>query len=124
MKKILNLWLPVLIGMGAIFYASSIPGQKIPHVVTYQDTIFHFLAYFVLGLFFARALKTSYLNVTLISLAVFTCLFGVTYGVSDEYHQLFVPNRYCSGLDVFIDGFGALIGGTFFPLFNLKKVAG
>lgn len=32
------------------------------------------------------------------------------YAVSDEFHQLFVPDRNCSTTDIMIDSFGALFG--------------
>lgn len=32
------------------------------------------------------------------------------YAVSDEFHQLFVPDRNCSTTDIMIDSFGALCG--------------
>lgn len=35
---------------------------------------------------------------------------AVLYAMSDEFHQLFVENRYCSLNDVLIDSFGALCG--------------
>lgn len=34
----------------------------------------------------------------------------VLYAASDEFHQLFVPNRQASVVDVFIDSTGAAIG--------------
>jgi len=36
--------------------------------------------------------------------------FGVLYGVTDEYHQSFVPGRSASTFDVFIDGVGVVVG--------------
>ena len=37
-------------------------------------------------------------------------LLGSLYAVSDEIHQLFVPNRYCSIYDMLIDSAGCLLG--------------
>ncbi len=37
-------------------------------------------------------------------------LFCFIYGISDEIHQLFVEGRSCQIKDVFIDGFGSLMG--------------
>ena len=35
---------------------------------------------------------------------------GVLYGVSDEWHQSFVPNRRASAQDVAADGLGVFLG--------------
>ena len=40
----------------------------------------------------------------------FSLLTGFLYACSDEIHQLFIVNRYCSLNDVMIDSFGVLIG--------------
>ncbi|MDW8802198.1 VanZ family protein [Clostridium sp. A1-XYC3] len=44
---------------------------------------------------------------------LFICLF---YSVTDEFHQLFVPGRTSSVVDVLIDFLGAVIGTTLFYL--------
>jgi hypothetical protein len=36
-------------------------------------------------------------------------LFAVCYGITDEIHQLYVPNRSLEALDVLADGFGAVM---------------
>lgn len=111
---ILKLWLPVVACMGFIFYASSIPGKNIPALFVNQDTIFHICIYLLLAYFFSRALKNTYQDIAVAKLILFTVIFGVIYGITDELHQAFVPYRTVSALDVFNDGIGSLIGSLFY----------
>jgi VanZ family protein len=54
-------------------------------------------------------LKTKSLALTAI-VAVFYCFL---YGISDEYHQSFIPGRFVSGWDVAADVFGASLVAWF-----------
>lgn len=70
----------------------------------------HFTIYTVLGILLMLYLNTYELelefeNKTLISFAL-----GVTYSITDEVHQHFVPGRSCEFKDVCIDGSGVLFG--------------
>lgn len=108
------LWLSVFVWMGVLFYVSSIPGKDVPALFPSQDILFHLGSYAMLGLLFRRALKNTFLNITPLKLIFFTVLFCVTYGVSDEFHQFFIPKRSASGFDVFIDGIGSLFANLVF----------
>lgn len=110
MPIMVKLWLPVLLWMGFIFYASSIPGNEVPSLFPFQDIAFHLFIYLILSFFFARALKNTYFGITRAKIIVFTVIFGVIYGISDELHQAFVPYRTVSGLDLFIDTLGSFMG--------------
>jgi len=44
------------------------------------------------------------------SKALISFVFGVTYAITDEVHQYFVPGRSCEIKDVCIDGSGVLFG--------------
>jgi len=102
--------------MGFIFYTSSISGSDIRYVFAFQDVVYHCIIYLILGLFFARALKNTYPNITLSKIIFLTIMFGSLYGITDELHQAFVPDRSVSGFDIFIDGIGSFIGGLIYPL--------
>ena len=107
----LKYWSPVLVCMGIIFYAGSIPGRDIPPLFPYQDIVFHFVIYLLLALFFSRALSKTNKNLSIARIFIFTVVFALFYGTSDEFHQAFVPNRTVSAFDVIIDTLGALSGG-------------
>jgi VanZ family protein len=108
--RLIKLWLPVLICMGIIFYASSLPAKDIPPLFPFQDIVFHISSYLVLGVFYARVLKNSRSNMTRGKLILFTVVFGIFYGITDELHQAFVPGRIVSGFDLFLDGAGSFAG--------------
>jgi VanZ family protein len=103
--------LPVLLAAGAIFYVSSLENIALPlGAVSFNDLLFHAAAYFFFGLTlilaaypwnasFAYPLR-SYIILGLI---------GVGYGVSDEIHQAFVPNRTCTISDFLADSFGVIL---------------
>lgn len=110
----IKLWLPPLAWMGFIFYLSSIPGRDIPLLFPYQDILFHTVIYAILAYFFTRALKNTYPGLVSPKVIYITVIFGVIYGFTDEFHQVFVPHRYASGLDLFIDGVGSFMGSLFY----------
>lgn len=112
--RFIKFWLPVLVCMGFIFYASSIPGRDVPLLFPFQDVLFHAVVYAIMAYLFARALKNSYLEFSLLKIICLTIVFGIGYGLSDEFHQMFVPGRYASGFDLFIDGIGSFLGSLFY----------
>ena len=116
MVRIIAFWFPVIGCMGWIFYTSSIPGTDIPPLFPYQDIVYHGITFLILAYFFARALKNTYSKISARQLVIVTFLFGMMYGISDELHQVFTPNRTASGFDVFIDSIGTFIGGLIWRL--------
>jgi len=109
--RIAGLWLPVAVCMGLIFYASSKPGSDIPLLFPFQDVLFHGIIYGTLALLFARAMKKNCPEFVFGELFLVTVLFAGFYGVSDEFHQIFVPGRDCSTIDLLIDLAGSCLGG-------------
>lgn len=109
----IKFWLPVFIWMGVIFYLSSVPAKDIPLLFPFQDVLTHFVIYAILAYFFSRAIKNTYSGLALKNILYLTIIFGFSYGVSDEFHQLFVPGRSASGFDLFINSLGSFAGGLF-----------
>lgn len=102
------LWGPVALHMAAIFMASSavdpapLPGR-------FLDKVIHLGIYAVLGALAARAFAGGLRHVTPRAAAL-AILFATLYGISDEWHQSFVPGRTPDALDVLADSAGAAIG--------------
>ena len=94
--------------MGLIFFLSS---RRLPaSVSTLPDWLLHGLAYGALAALLLRAVAGRLWRapVTARGLAVLL-LACVGYGVSDEYHQSFVPGRTAEARDVLADGVGAAL---------------
>jgi len=107
-------WLPEAAWMGLIFFVSSVPQGKVVSIFSFQDIVFHIFAYLILALFFSRALKNTNPDITVAQAVIFTIAFGIVYGLSDEFHQSFVPGRSVSGFDVFLDGIGSIAGSIIY----------
>ncbi|MCM8795222.1 MAG: VanZ family protein [Candidatus Omnitrophica bacterium] len=111
---IIRFWLPVYVWMGIIFYFSSLPAEAIPHLFFYQDIFFHLFNYFLLVYFFSRAIKNTFYSLSFKKRVYFCIIFGIIYGLSDEFHQFFVPGRDMSMGDLLFDGLGSLLGSLFY----------
>lgn len=97
--------------MGIIFYLSNLPGDSIrlplfPGI----DKLAHFLAYGCLAGTFVYGLQPHFntFNKKIVA-AVIVVAFCVLFGISDEYHQSFIPGRFVSFWDLMADGLGALL---------------
>lgn len=105
-------WAPVVAWALVIFALSSIPGTSIPDVgFSFADKVAHICVYGVLGVLFFRAWRRQApaLNDTVALLVSALCT--LTYGISDEFHQLFVPNRSADIFDLVADLIGGVLGG-------------
>ena len=69
----------------------------------------HVGAYAGLGVLAARALGKGVRDVSWRHVAG-AVLISSLYGVSDEYHQIFVPGRSFDVLDMAADAFGSIVG--------------
>lgn len=106
-----------------IFIESSIPGNNLPKVeFEFSDKIIHFLIYSILCLLFFYSLKNQSKSIKLQKFAPeFALLFTSVYGITDEVHQYFVPNRSCEFYDWVADLAGALVVYLFFRFVILRK---
>ena len=104
---------PMIIVMGTIFFLSSKPGDEI-HLpaFAYSDLVAHVIAYAALGVTVCFALKDDFRKSQPLKACVFTVAFCTLYGISDEFHQYFVPGRFVSILDVCADTFGGVLASV------------
>jgi VanZ family protein len=107
--KFTKYWLPVLIYAILIFYLSSIPGEDIPRVFKYQDVFLHLIEYAVFALLLSRAIKAYQPGLSFNKRFLAVLVFSFLYALSDEWHQFFVPQRYCSMIDLMYDGIGITV---------------
>lgn len=71
------------------------------------SSIAHFCEYTVFGALLANALRC---HMPLGRACVLAIVCGSLYGVTDEFHQLFVPGRMCDPLDWLVDTAGSGLG--------------
>lgn len=99
-----------MVWMAAIFALSSqpklpqIPGFDCLEQLDWNDKIKHVVGYGVLGALIWRAFDYSlpFRRKAWIVIGI-----SVLYGVTDEIHQKYVPNRTCDFYDIVADAFGA-----------------
>jgi len=98
----LRLWAPVVLWAAVIFSVSAVPdlGTGLGTWDLVLRKLAHACEFAVLGALLLRALRDER--------AAFAA--GVAYAISDEVHQLFVPGRHGSPLDVAIDSAGVAVG--------------
>lgn len=101
------LWAASVLWMGVIFALSSLPGGSMP--AGDYSTLGHFSMYAVLGALYLAALWKRYPKWAAVGISV---ALASAYGVTDEFHQSFVPGRMPDPADWMMDTFGALVGAT------------
>lgn len=80
----------------------------------------HFGEYLVFGTLLFNALRLHLGTKRALTLAVAVAL-ASAYGVSDEWHQYFVPDRSCDPADWAVDTVAALCGALLARLFLLRR---
>jgi VanZ family protein len=108
----LVLWGPVALWAGLLFFLSS--RSDLGRAGQIPDWITHGTAYLALALLVARALAGGFPRLLTARAAMVVVLAVTLYGVSDEFHQSFVPGRDSSAGDVAKDLGGALLGVLIF----------
>src|SRR3989339_1221696 len=107
---------PVLAYAGLIFLLSSV--STFPYVMPSFfgfDKLAHFSVYYFFGCLICRwflAEKNPFANRHFFAL---TIVIGTCYGISDEWHQSFVPGRDASLWDVIFDALGVVMAAVTYP---------
>ena len=106
-------WTPVILYALVIFILSSQPSVPQPPGAArmpYLNYFEHLIEYACFGALLYLALTNSK-NITLFKFAIpLAILIGGLYGITDEIHQAFVPNRYPEIADVVTDFLGSAVG--------------
>jgi VanZ family protein len=89
-----------------------------------SDKWAHLLLYSGLGFFFARAEARGVGNPPSLRVVLIAIGFAAVYGLSDEVHQLFVPQRQFDLKDVAADVTGAGIGAGVLWLWGILRRTG
>jgi VanZ family protein len=106
----MSLWLPVIAYMAMLFGFSSLSTLPAPPAdFSFYDV--HIAAYAGLGALTARALAKGIRRVPWRAV-LGAILISSLYGVSDEYHQVFVPGRSFDVFDMVADAIGSVVGAS------------
>ncbi|MEO5741935.1 MAG: VanZ family protein [Vicinamibacterales bacterium] len=106
----INPWLPVVAYMAMLFGLSSRSTLPVPpEGVSYYHV--HAAAYAGLAALTARATGRKLRDVSWRAVCV-AILISSLYGVSDEFHQVFVPGRTFDVLDMLADAVGSVVGAS------------
>lgn len=100
-------WAMVVAYAALIFWGSSrtwaVPGAGWADL----SPIYHVVEYAILAFLVLRALRS--VGVPLARARILAAAVALAYGGTDEIHQMFVPGRVPSALDLVADGLGAWI---------------
>lgn len=99
---------PVTVVMGTIFFLSHQPGDRLslPPLPGF-DKLAHTIAYGLLAGTVLFALSEHLKSTESRRVMLFTVVVCFLYGISDEFHQSFIPGRSTSVYDLFADCGGA-----------------
>lgn len=108
-----RLWVPVGLYASVIFLFSSLPSLQVPLQISGIDKAIHFLEYIPFGMLMIRAFLKSF-GITPLQALLWGTFVITLYALSDEVHQLFVPGRLFSYVDMVFDVLGGFIGGSIY----------
>jgi len=98
-----------LVGYTAgIFLLSAIPGHALP-TVRVSDKLIHAVEFGLLAVLLCRALRVSVTTWSHSRIIFVSALIAIFYGATDEFHQLFVPQRSAELVDLAADSLGATL---------------
>ena len=139
-RSVILSWLAVAIMAGVIFWMSANTGTNINqglgiisalkaflssiavsltgHEVDVSP-IGHFVEYFIFGILLLNALR---FHMPLSRAVFFAIIIGSTYGVTDEIHQYFVPDRSCDPMDWLVDTIAVALGALLCRLAARKQL--
>lgn len=103
-------WLPLILFCLVIYIQSANPSPGQIPSIPFIDKVLHFIAYGIMGILFYRAYRTLRVGENMRLLILLSVVSATLYGISDEYHQSFVPFREADVMDVVADFFGSACG--------------
>ena len=114
-------WLPLIAYCALIFILSSRPLPKEVPVFFGVDKVMHAAAWTVLGILCFRAFQSRWSQAKPSAIVALSVAVSVLFGISDEFHQSFVPSRTADIRDLVFDFLGSIIGSGICQLFYAKS---
>lgn len=116
-------FIPPAVVMVTIFVLSHQPGGILPlSALPGIDKIAHMAVYGLLAATLIRAFSYRPRQAWSGRVVTMTIVWCLLYGITDEFHQSFIPGRSVSGLDVLADTAGALLVGTVWLFLRRSRV--
>jgi VanZ family protein len=108
-RSVLTLWGPFVAALAVVFWLSSM--SDVPGTRYVWDKALHAVGYAGLGLLALRAFHGGFASPR-VAPTLFAASTVILWGISDEFHQSFVPGRDASARDVIADaiGFAVAVG--------------
>jgi VanZ family protein len=107
-------WWPAVGYMLLIWAVSSTSSPPSIHTVPFRDKILHFIEYAVLAMLLARALRLTRPSDRAMLTWFFAAASASFFGLTDEIHQAYVPNRNADPFDLLADAVGAVFGAALY----------
>jgi len=120
-KSLTFYWLPLIVYCVLIYVQSDYPSPESLPSFKFSDKLLHFAAYAVMGVLFYRAYQTLSFKNNIPLLMLLSIISTSLYGISDEFHQSYVPLRDGSLLDLMADILGAICGVYLYHLWAMPR---
>jgi VanZ family protein len=122
MRRWVVAWLPAFAWAAMIFGLSSVQGQKLPDMPAPNfDKLVHAAVYVVLGALCLRALRRTS-TLPLARAVILAGALTTAYGISDEFHQSFTPQRSPDWRDAVADAAGGFAGALAAALLKSRNL--
>ena len=111
-KRLFYYWVPVVLYAGFIVYLSSqpFPHEQVPKLFErVNDKLLHALEFGVFGVLCFRAFLFASGSQLRPFASILAILVAMMFGVTDEFHQYFIPLREADGWDWIADSIGAVM---------------
>ncbi|MFH1216165.1 MAG: VanZ family protein [Pseudomonadota bacterium] len=115
---------PMVVVMAAIFLLSHTPGDDLPAAAAGMDKLCHAAAYGALAATMIYAVYPRIRDISFFTPGAGIVLFCLFYGITDEFHQSFIPGRFPSWQDIVADGSGALLVVFFWQWWGNRRRRG
>ncbi|MBU0679053.1 MAG: VanZ family protein [Verrucomicrobia bacterium] len=108
-RFILRYWLPVFLWAAVIFGLSSWSGESTPDIsFPMADKLTHFFLFGMLACLLGRVLSRTWPRRLFLTVLVTIAAVSL-YGLTDEFHQCFTPERSAEMMDWVADTAGSLL---------------
>jgi VanZ family protein len=102
-------FLPMTLVMAIIFFLSHTPGKDLPSAINGLDKVLHAIAYGTLAASCLYGMHPAARDKRSLRTGIAVVFFCFFYGLTDEFHQSFIPDRSPSWLDIAADTTGAAL---------------